>query len=178
MLVTPDVRARIDDMLRQNSGIVLEKVSRAFSISMSDTIACLPETEFTTVSGRHFIEIMEEVSTWGHLTLVINTPEMVFEAKGPLRKGKVAHGFYNIPGIIGGHYKPEGFATISFVSRELMGRMSKAVFFLNREGDCVFKIYLGRDDGGNLLPEQVEKFEELRQAFEPAHRETPPTPRK
>ncbi len=176
MLVTPEVRARIDEMLQQQSGIVLEQVARAFEISMADVIACLPPTEFTTVAGNQFVEVMQEVSAWGPVTLIINTPEMVFEGKGPLRKGKVAGGYYNIPGVIGGHFKPDGFATISFLTRELMGRMSKSIFFLNRPGQCVFKIYLGRDNGGGLLPEQVTRFEELRKKLEPTGRCTPQQP--
>ena len=39
-----------------------------------------------------------------------------------------------------------------------MGRASAAVMFFNPEGGIMFKVFVGRDDNRELLPDQLSKF--------------------
>ncbi|MNW12445.1 ChuX-like family protein [compost metagenome] len=39
---------------------------------------------------------------------------------------------------------------------------SASVVFFNGDGDAMFKVFVGRDDARQLLPDQVERFEALK----------------
>lgn len=159
--VSSATQASIDKMLQDQPGVVLENVARTHKVSLADVVASLSASEHVSVPGSQFVPVMEEISSWGKLTLIVNTPEMVLEAKGPVAKGSMGRGYYNIPGGIGGHFKPEGFHSISFVNRTLMGKPSRSILFFNADGSCVFKLYLGRQENREMIPEQVEKFDRL-----------------
>jgi len=159
--VSQDANAGIDKMLRDQPGVVLENVARTHNVSLADVIARLSASDQVSAPGNQFVSVMEEVSSWGKLTLIVNTPEMVLEAKGPVARGSMGRGYYNIPGAIGGHFKPEEFHSISFIDRILMGKPSRSILFFNVHGSCVFKLYLGRQENREMIPEQVKKFDQL-----------------
>lgn len=159
--LSQDIKTGIDKMLRDQPGVVLENVARSHNVALADVVARLPASEQVSVRGSQFVPVMEEISGWGKLTLIVNTPEMVLEAKGPVGRGSMGRGYYNIPGAIGGHFKPEEFHSISFVDRTLMGKPSRSILFFNAQGACVFKLYLGRQENREMIPEQVEKFDQL-----------------
>ncbi|MEP4187839.1 MAG: heme utilization cystosolic carrier protein HutX [Anderseniella sp.] len=148
-------------MLQDQPGVVLENVARTFNVSLADVVSRLPASEKVSAPGNQFVSVMEEVSGWGKLTVIVNTPEMVLEAKGPVARGSMGRGYYNIPGAIGGHFKPKGFHSISFIDRTLMGKPSRSILFFNAHGSCIFKMYLGRQENREMIPEQVEKFDQL-----------------
>lgn len=148
-------------MLQDQPGVVLENVARTFNVSLVDVVSRLPASEQVTAPGSMFVPVMEEISSWGKLTLIVNTPEMVLEAKGPVGKGSMGRGYFNIPGAIGGHFKPEEFHSISFIDRALMGKPSRSILFFNAHGSCVFKLYLGRQENREMIPVQIEKFDQL-----------------
>lgn len=159
--LSQDTKAGIDKMLLDQPGVVLENVARTFNVPLVSVVARLPAAEQVTAPGELFVAIMEEISNWGNLTLIVNTPEMVLEAKGPIGKGSMGRGYYNIPGAIGGHFKPEEFHSISFIDRTLMGKPSRSILFFNSQGSCVFKLYLGRQENREMIPEQVQLFAQL-----------------
>jgi putative heme iron utilization protein len=46
-----------------------------------------------------------------------------------------------------------------------MGRASRSIQFFNGNGDAMFKIFVRRDAERNLIGEQVEKFDALRETY-------------
>jgi putative heme iron utilization protein len=44
-----------------------------------------------------------------------------------------------------------------------MGRPSRSLQFFNGAGEAMFKIFVRRDDKRELLPEQVARFDALRE---------------
>ena len=74
-------------------------------------------------------------------------------------------GFYNLKGDAGfeGHLNLDSIATIQFQSKNHRGRESHALVFVNKNGETVFKIFIGRDANGELLQNQMMQFEQLRQ---------------
>ena len=44
-----------------------------------------------------------------------------------------------------------------------MGRDTRSIQFFNATGEAMFKIFVRRDDSKALKPEQVARFERLRQ---------------
>ena len=89
------------------------------------------------------------------------------EFGGPVPKGQVARGYFNLMGRTGfhGHLRHERCAAIAFVERPFMGRTSCLLVFLNADGGIMFKIFVGRDEKGELNVDQLEKFRYLRESI-------------
>jgi heme iron utilization protein len=56
----------------------------------------------------------------------------------------------------------ERCAGIAFIERPFMGRTSCLLVFLNADGGIMFKVFVGRDESGELKADQLEKFRALR----------------
>jgi putative heme utilization carrier protein HutX len=113
--------------------------------------------------GSSFVEALTDVARWGDVTVILHTDDGVMEFTGPVPPGKVAQGYYNLSGRAGfhGHLRHERCESIAFVERPLFGRLSAAMLFLNRDGGVMFKIFVGRDDKRELLPDQLAAFRAL-----------------
>ena len=163
MGLTADSRAAVVAALEKEPGAVIEAIAEDNAVTPADVITCLPDGQATTVDGVLFEDIMGEIAAWGEVTFIVNTPDLIFEAKGEVPKGAMGRGYYNLFGKpIGGHLKADNCASISFVSRKLFTSDTHSVQFYNKDGGCMFKIYLGRDKDRQLIPEQVAKFAECR----------------
>lgn len=160
---TPDRTAAIRDAITATPRATLEDIGRAAGASVAEVLACLPEGEAVLVAGSAFEPVMAEIARWGEVTLVMNTGDVILEAKGEVPEGKVAQGFFNLHGKpIGGHIRKGACAQVAFVARSLFGTDTRSVQFLDGSGACMFKIYLGRDAARALIPAQVAAFEALR----------------
>lgn len=163
MTPTPDIAAAIRADLADHPGAALEDVAARSGASVAEVLACLPEGEAVVLPGATFEEVMAEIARWGEITLVMNTGDVILEAKGALPEGRVAQGFFNLHGKpIGGHIRAGACAQVAFVARPLFGMDTRSVQFLDARGGCLFKIYLGRDASRALIPAQVAAFEALR----------------
>jgi len=163
MTFPQDTASAIRADLADHPGAALEDVAARTGSSVAEVLACLPETEAACGPGDRFEETMAEIARWGEITLVMNTGDVILEAKGELPEGRVAQGFFNLHGRpIGGHIRAGACTRIAFVSRALFGMDTRSVQFLNAAGACMFKIYLGRDANRALIPAQVAAFEALR----------------
>lgn len=163
MSLNAEARDAVTASLVENSGAVLEQIAEQHDVTTADVVACLPDNEAATIEGDKFEPVMLEISNWGEITFLINTPDIIMEAKGTVPKGEMGRGFYNLHGKpIGGHLNAANCASISFVSRKLFSSDTHSVQFYNHDGGCMFKIYLGRDDDRQLIPAQVEMFKSYR----------------
>jgi heme iron utilization protein len=163
MTVSTDLSAEIRAALAENPGAVLEDIARRFGVTMRDLIGLLPPREAVTVPGSRFEEVMGEMTTWGDLTFLVNTGDVIVEVRGPLPEGIPGQGWYNLQGRpLGGHIKADACELIAFVSRKLFSSDTHSVQFFNGAGACMFKLYLGRDAERRLIPEQVGRFLALR----------------
>ena len=157
----------IKAVLQEKPDAVLDFVARDAGVSLKDVIRCLPNTEALSLPGTLFDQVMQGVSALGTITFIVHTDDIVLECKGDVPEGSYGHGYYNLHGQspIGGHIKAENCASIHFVSREMMSRLSHALIFCNEHGHAMFKIYLGRDENRELIPSQVEQFQRLKHQF-------------
>ncbi|GAA0311106.1 heme utilization cystosolic carrier protein HutX [Rhodovulum strictum] len=163
MTTTPDTAAAIRAALAAHPGAALEDIAAQSGASFAEVLACLPDDEAVLVPGHHFEEAMAEITRWGEITLIINTGDVILEAKGELPPGSVAQGYFNLHGRpIGGHIRAGACAGVAFVTRGLFGMEARSVQFLDTRGGCLFKIYLGRDANRALIPAQLAAFEALR----------------
>lgn len=160
---TAERHAALRTALQQNPGAVLEDVAREHGVRPLDVVSALPDHEAVLVDGGAFVEVMGEMTGWGEVTVIVNTGDVILEAKGEVPQGSLGFGYYNLHGKpIGGHLKADRCAKIAFVSRRLFTSDTHAVQFYDRDGGCMFKVYLGRDADRQLIPAQVAKFQALR----------------
>ncbi|MBL4756091.1 MAG: heme utilization cystosolic carrier protein HutX [Rhizobiales bacterium] len=163
MAMTEAVKRNVETALIADKGAVLEYVAKENGVTVVEIVSCLPSHQAVTISGDLFVDVMGEISTWGEITFLVHTDDVILEAKGIVPAGSVSHGYFNLHGKpIGGHLKADNCASISFISRPLFKSDSCSVQFYNKAGGCMFKIYLGRDDKRQLIPSQVAKFENYR----------------
>lgn len=123
----------------------------------------------TEVAGQHFSTVMEKAAQWGALTLIVANNTAIIEVGVTIPRGSYTGTFYNLHEAgnpLGGHIRPDRVDSIFFVSRPFMGKESHSVQFFDHQGFCAFKIYLGRDENGNILKEQLAHFIELKQRCE------------
>lgn len=164
--LSSEKQAAIQASLQENPGAVLDYLAKEHDVSAADIVSCLPEHEASVVDGDLFERVMLAMTEWGDITFLVHTEDVILECKGSIPKGSTARGFYNLHGApIGGHLKGSNCVSIAFVSRPLFSSQTMSVQFFNAKGHCMFKVYLGRDEKRNLLPDQIEKFEALRDAL-------------
>lgn len=149
----------------KDSDGVLETIAAETGVSTQEAHDCLPDAIVDRGPGAAFEEVMNEVATWGPVTLLVHTPDVILECKGALPPGKISHGYFNLmgPGPIGGHIRHENCNAIYFVRRKFMGADSCSIVFFNGLGEPMFKVFVGRDEQRQLPASQVEKFDLLRQ---------------
>jgi putative heme utilization carrier protein HutX len=113
--------------------------------------------------------LLEQLCDWGPMTTIILHGGSVFEFKGPFPKGSMAEGFYNLHGStpgLHGHLNLSQVARIRFQTKLHRGRESYAFVFEDTQENVIFKVFLGRDERGELLQTQRENFYRLMQQYQ------------
>ncbi|MBY6187134.1 heme anaerobic degradation radical SAM methyltransferase ChuW/HutW [Marinobacter hydrocarbonoclasticus] len=155
---------RINTLSQQQPMSSLAQIGRQLGLTELATVQSLPTEEATVVDGRHFDRLMAALTDFGPTTTVIEVAGQILEYKGGFPEGRYGHGFYNLQGEhLRGHLDPKAVCHIAFVRRPFMRLETRSLWLFNADGQCSFKIYLGRDEKRKLLPQQVEKFEALEQ---------------
>ena len=147
--------------LQKNSGGTLEEIAAKYQTTLLEVVRLTPGCN--VIDGRYFDKIWESLSLWGSLTLVVNTGEVIFEYAGALPNGTHQRGYFNLQsdGGFSGHIRATACSAIAFVERKFMGLNTASILFLNLKGDAMLKVFLGRDEKRELLPEQLEHFRSL-----------------
>ncbi|WP_334146798.1 heme utilization cystosolic carrier protein HutX [Hyphomicrobium sp.] len=153
--------------LAENPGGILESTASQHGLSLQDTVECLPAAMWKRISGAHFIDVMQDISQWGSVTIISHTRDAILEFEGPLPTGSMGHGFYNLSGgsALSGHLRADNCKAIVFLRRPFMGKDTASVQFFNADGEAMFKIFVGRDETKRLKADQVEKFSQLEGRF-------------
>ena len=136
--------------LADNPGQILEMLAAKHQCSLEDVIRCLPESMI-----RHTEAV----------TFIAHTPDAIVEVTGKLPNGKVGHGFYNFQeaeaGGVHGHIYYENCQRIYLMERPFMGKATCSLNFMNKNGGAMFKIFVGRDENGELKAHQLEAMRKL-----------------
>ena len=153
----------LKERLAKNPGIVLETLAEARNATPIQLLECLPDDMWRRIEGERFADIMGQIAAWGDVTVIVHTADVIMEFSGPLPEGEMGHGFYNLKGGKGlhGHLRHQNCAAIYFVERPFMGKATASVQFANKEGGIMFKIYVGRDESGELRADQLAAFRVL-----------------
>jgi len=162
-MVDTAVVQNLHDVLAADPGAIIEHVAKEHRVSLRQVVEALPATMRRFAPASSFVDTMNEIASWGEVTLIIHTDDGVMEFTGSVPSGKVAQGYYNLSGRTGfhGHLRHERCAGIVFVERPFFGRLSASILFLNLDGGIMFKVFVGRDEKRELLGHQLEAFRAL-----------------
>ena len=170
------MQAKIQELLASEPGYTLEQMAKKLDTSVREIIANLP-SEMASLAGDQTVwQLIEELPTWGKITAIVQSEGSVFEFKGEFPKGSIAHGYYNFmhhKNPFHGHLLVDGLVEVAFVSKPHRGADSHSMVFLSPSGNCVFKVFLGRDAERKLIPQQVERFQQLKQQLSVAIADKP-----
>ncbi|WP_165312299.1 heme utilization cystosolic carrier protein HutX [Vibrio ziniensis] len=163
-----EVQQKVTAALAEDSATPVSTMSEQLGLSEGAITLALPEEMMTRIDGKHAQTILEQLPEWGSVTTIVHSFGSIFETKANFPKGKEAHGYYNLMGRDGelhGHLRLDLVEHIAFVSKPFRGMESHYIGFFNANGDCVFKVYVGRDKKRQLFPEQVEAFMQMKKEF-------------
>ena len=107
--------------------------------------------------------LLRDIAHWGKLTTIIIHGGCVFEFKGNFPKGFIAEGFYNLDsGQSGfeGHIRLSAIESITLQSKRHRGRPSYSFVFAS-EKETIFKVFLGRNENGEIFPDQLIAFNKI-----------------
>ncbi|MCO6504599.1 MAG: heme utilization cystosolic carrier protein HutX [Snodgrassella sp.] len=146
----------------------LEQIAQQYQTTMIEVIAAIPDAIMT--DGSQFDTVWHEVANWGKITFLVHTADIIAEFSGELPEGKHSAGYFNLRHKegFGGHIRAENCQYIAFVERNFMHMATASIIFLNKHGEAMFKIFVGRDEQRQLKAEQLNKFRSLAQRFKPA----------
>lgn len=140
-------------------------IARCLGVPLRAVIDRLPPADRRVLPGAAFERVWADLAGWGRVLLVLHTVDGVFEIATELPPGSFGRGHFNVHGDapFGGHLIAERCAAIYCVDRPFFGRRSCSLVFVNIDGEAMFKVFVGRDDGErNLDPLQLARFEALR----------------
>jgi putative heme utilization carrier protein HutX len=158
-------RPPLAERLRNSADGILEQIASDYGVSTFEVVEALPAQHRTVVPGARLEEVLRALTEWGEVLFIVHTPDIVLECAGKVPPGSFGRGYFNLHGDspIGGHIKAGNCTHIAFVARPFMGRPSCSLQFFNAAGEAMFKVFVRRDSDRNLLAEQVQRFEALRQ---------------
>ncbi len=159
--------ADLKTYMSDNPGAVIEDVARQRNVSPRAVIEALPPEMVRIGSGDAFVAAMQDIATWGEVTLIVHTDDAIFEFTGAVPAGEIGRGYFNLmqPKGLHGHLRHERCAGVAFVERPFMGKASAFVAFLNVDGGIMFKVFVGRDENRALRADQLERFKFLAGRF-------------
>ncbi|RWX78943.1 heme utilization cystosolic carrier protein HutX [Neorhizobium lilium] len=162
-----DRRERALAALAEKPDGVVEAIATAADVTPAEILAILPKDSVVIAPKESFLDIWNELTTWGVVLFLVHTEDVVAEIDGSLPVGSEGHGWFNIHGDspIGGHIRKDNCVSISFVDRAFHGRRSCSVWFMNGKGSAMFKVFVKRDEARELIGEQLQKFETLRDRY-------------
>lgn len=159
------VQTLLNDALADDSGLNLASFAEMHGLTEGEVTVALPAELVASCAGEHAERILGQLPEWGNVTTIVHSCASIFEFKGSFPKGKLDHGYYNIMGKAGlhGHLRLDLIKSIAFVSKPFHGMQTHFIGFYNQAGECVFKVYLGREKNRQLIAQQVTHFHTLQQ---------------
>ena len=125
----------------------------------------MADTDKHCLAQEQILPLLQALQGWGEMVTIVFSGGSIFEFKGPFPTGSVAEGYYNLDGPtpgLHGHLRLDTLVRVRFQDRAHRGRASYAFVFEDGAGETVFKVFLGRDEKGNVLQHQLGEFERIR----------------
>lgn len=157
------LKQQVAQVIEDEPKLLPAAIAQQLKVSEFDVVAALPDDMVAVMAGEQAQSILEELVNYGPVTTIMHSFGSIFEVKAPFPKGKLARGYYNLMGRNGelhGHLQLDNIKNIALVSKPFMGRESHYFGFFSEDGNNIFKVYLGRDDKRELIPQQVSRFKQ------------------
>ena len=155
------LKNKVRDIITKEPSRIPGALAEELGVSEMEVIRSLPDEMVKEVSKEKFDEIIEEISNWGNLTVIVQNESTILEVKASFPVGTYGDGYYNLKSKdtpIGGHIRTDDLSAIFIVSKPFMGMESHSIQFFNKNGNAMFKLYLGRDENRVIIPEQIKRF--------------------
>ncbi|QKJ88610.1 heme utilization cystosolic carrier protein HutX [Paramixta manurensis] len=151
----------LSDLMQTQPDGTLESIAQRYQTSLLEVVKLVPD--HTLVPGSRFDTVWDAITTWGQVTTLVHTADVILEFSGELPSGFHRHGFFNLRGKNGlsGHIKAENCHAIALIERKFMGMDTASALFFNAAGEAMFKIFIGRDSHRQLLGDQLAAFRAL-----------------
>jgi len=155
------MQQQIEQLLTSKPRLRTIEVAAELRCDELSVVKALPQGEAKILPAEMSEQLLRSIATWGKVTCIIEVAGFVFEVKAPLPSGKNAYGYYNLSHDsegLQGHLKLDNVGTVAQLIRKVRGKNSYYFQFFDKQGDSIFKIYLGRDQDGNVIAEQISQF--------------------
>ncbi|MCH9691147.1 MAG: heme utilization cystosolic carrier protein HutX [Gammaproteobacteria bacterium] len=165
------MKPKLKELLQYQPNLTLEQMAKALNTNVREVICALPDDMATLAMGNCVLELIESLPSWGKLTVIVQSEGSIFEFKGDFPKGTIAHGYYNFmhhESPFHGHLLIDDITDVALVSKPHRGSESHSIVFLSANGQCVFKVFLGRDQQRQLIPQQLQHFQKLKNSLKNA----------
>ncbi|MEL6729272.1 MAG: heme utilization cystosolic carrier protein HutX [Pseudomonadota bacterium] len=162
--MTTAIKEKLRAQFAENQNGFLEWIARDNALSTLEVVELLPETTRTIVDADRLSEVLEDLTHWGELFIIVQTGAIVAEIVSHLPAASVARGHYNFAGghPFGGHLRVDACQNIVFIERLRGDRLSKSLQLFDTAGESILKIFVRRDEARELLSDQVERFDALK----------------
>ncbi len=162
------LHARVVNLIEQQPKLLLGEIAQTLGLSELEVVEALPSEMVGIAPGDQAQAILETLADFGPVTTIMHAGGSIFEVKAPFPKGSMARGYYNLlgaPGELHGHLLLDNIQCVALISKPFMGKESHYFGFFSRQGENIFKVYLGRDEQRRLFAEQVNRFKQLQNQF-------------
>ena len=162
-----DLKKRIDELFEDKKMSVYD-AAKQLNVREYDILQYRGDDEFKLVGAENLMKIFEEISTWGEMLFIKNTPEFIIEIKTSVQAPKRAQRFLNFSGksgFLGGHLKEDAVCAIGFVSTKFMGFLGHSLHFYDADHNVIFKLFVNRNEKMKLDEAQEQKFLALKNSF-------------
>lgn len=149
------LQQQVAAVLEKNPSTLVRSIALEIGVSEELVTAALAEPMRLRIPAKEFVSVWEQMAQWEKVTFMAESPGAILEISGPLPKGTIARGMYNLTDTSfawGGHLLIEQIASIWLVSKPAFGLESHSVQFFSHQGASCFAVYLGRDANKSIIP--------------------------
>lgn len=159
-----DVKEKLRAQFAQNQNGFLEWIARDNGLSTLEVVELLPDQTRTIVGSELLPDVLEDLTHWGELFIIVQTGSIVAEIVSHMPPASIGRGHYNFGGghPFGGHLREDACKNIVFIERMRGERLSKSLQLYDQSGESILKIFVRRDEERELLPEQSNRFDALK----------------
>ena len=158
------VNEKIREALVKQPNAFPTMIAQELGVSEWAVVSQLTSEVMQEVDAAAFDKIMQEVTNWGEITFIVRNGSVIAEIKGIVPQGTYGRGYFNFAhdvSPISGHINVANLAHICFVQKAAMGMESLSIQFFDKQGDSMFKIYLGRGEDKKHILAQIDAYNKL-----------------
>ncbi|MEL7016277.1 MAG: heme utilization cystosolic carrier protein HutX [Pseudomonadota bacterium] len=166
-MIDAALETKIREQIASGQTPILEWIAREHGVSTLDIVRLLPSEHCVVIPDPPIAKILDDLSGWGDLMIIVQTDAIVAEIVSALPPASEGRGYFNFGkgAPFGGHLKQDACQHVAFLERSFAGRKSLAIVFYDSDGESIFKAFVHRDKNRALLTDQVGKYHALKRRY-------------